>query len=261
MIDEPTTSEQTAVRRPWWRRTAVFVFRWIYRLTGTAIILAGLIVLIAQTEMARTFMRKQVLSLINDQLEGRVACDDVHLDIFRGIVLEHPQLYANGTMVLEADRLSISYDLAALFGRTLAVNKVELVRPRIAIIQSKDGVWNVSRIVKPSADTTTTPPPNLTLRIRGISITEGTVVVDDRTTARGDGSVFDPMHLSLKAFELRAEVRLALKDHDYTIAINHLSFYDEFMRTLDVRELTMAARITPTFLDLQSLGIKLVKTE
>ncbi len=261
MIDDPTTSEQTAVRRPWWRRTAVFVFRWIYRLTGTAIILAGLIVLIAQTEMARTFMRKQVLSLINDQLEGRVACDDVHLDIFRGIVLEHPQLYANGTMVLEADRLSISYDLAALFGRTLAVNKVELVRPRIAIIQSKDGVWNVSHIVKPSADTTTTPPPNLTLRIRGISITEGTVVVDDRTTARGDGSVFDPMHLSLKAFELRAEVRLALKDHDYTIAINHLSFYDEFMRTLDVRELTMAARITPTFLDLQSLGIKLVKTE
>ncbi|MBK7186571.1 MAG: translocation/assembly module TamB domain-containing protein [Ignavibacteria bacterium] len=261
MTDVPTTSEETAVRRPWWRRAAVFTFRWIYRLTGTAIILAGLIVLIAQTDMARSFMRKQVLDLLNGQLEGKVACDDVHLDIFRGLVLEHPQLYANGTTVLEADRLSVAYDLAALFGRTLAVNRVELIRPRIAVIQSKDSVWNVSRIAKPSADTTTSPPPNLSIRVRGISITEGSVIIDDRTTQRGDGSVFDPLHLSLRAFELRAAVRLALMDRDYTIAINHLSFYDEFIRTIDVREMTMTARITPKSMDLQTLALKLVRTE
>lgn len=261
MTEETTTSEKLAVRNPWWRRTAGFLLRWTYRLTGVTIIVAAFVVLLAQTDMARAFMKDQILGLVNEQLEGKIACEDVHLDIFRGIVLEHPQLYANGTTVLEADRLSVSYDLAAVLGRTLAINQIELVRPRIKVIRSHEGLWNIERIVKPSPDTTTSPPPNLVIRVRGLSITEGECTVNDRTTLRGNGSRFDPTHLTLKALELRAALRLALVERDYSFAINHLSFYDQFSPTIDVREITVAGRIQPSGVDLQTLALRLARTE
>ncbi|MCX6139603.1 MAG: translocation/assembly module TamB domain-containing protein [Candidatus Kapabacteria bacterium] len=261
MIEKPTTSEELVVRSPWWRRTASFLLRWVYRLTGITIIASAFIVLLAQTDMARSFMKTQVLSLLNEQLLGKVACDDVRLDIFRGIVLEHPQLYANGTTFLEADQLSVSYDLAAVLGRTLAINNVDIVRPRIKVIRSNDGLWNIERIVKPSTDTVSSPPPNLVIRVRGISINEGECTVNDRTTSRGNGSQFDPTHLTLKALELRAALRIALVEKDYSFAINHLSFYDQYTPTIDLRELTLAGRIQPEGLDLQTLAIKLAHTE
>ncbi|MBC8124466.1 MAG: hypothetical protein H7X70_01915, partial [Candidatus Kapabacteria bacterium] len=261
MTEIATTNTAPVARDPLWKRAAGFVLRWIYRITGVTIILAALIVLLAQTDMVRSFMRTKVIDLVNEQLEGKLTFDEVRLDIFRGIVLEHPQLHAHGTTVLEAERLEITYELAALFNRTIAISKVVLTRPHIFVIRSADSVWNIERIVKPDPDTTTSAPPNLTIRVRDFSIIEGTLVVDDRTSKRGDGSTFDPLHLSLKALELRAAVRLALGDKDYSVAVNHLSFYDEFAKTLDVRTLTLAARIQPSGVDLQSLSIKLVNTD
>ncbi len=261
MTEIATISTAPLARDPLWKRAGGIVLRWIYRITGVAIILAALIVLLAQTDMVRSYMRTKVIDLLNEQLEGTLTFDEVRLDIFRGVVLEHPQLYANGTTVLEADRLAVTYDLAALFTRTVAISRAVLTRPHIFVIRSADRVWNIECIVKPDPDTTTLAPPNINIRVRDFSIIEGTLVVDDRTSKRGDGATFDPLHLSLKALELRAAVRLALADKDYSFAVNHLSFYDEFAKTLDVRTLTLAVRIQPSGLDLQSLSIKLVNTD
>lgn len=245
-----------AVRRSLLSRTAVVVLRWAYRLTGGAIILSALLVLFAQTDIARNFLRTRVLWLLNEQIAGTVVCDDIHLDIFRGLVLHHPQLYADGTQVIEAERLSLTYDLAALFGNVIAVSDLQIVNPRIAILKSKLGVWNIDRIALPTVDTIETPPPNFTIRVRAVSIQNGRILVNDMTQPWGDGSQFDPLHMLLQSVELRASVRLALQSEDYSVAINHLSFYDQFSRTLDVRRLSAYARLWKGGLSIPSLSIR-----
>lgn len=261
MIEPTPIPEKDAVSDPLWQRVAFFALRWAYRLTGGVIIVAAGIVLLAQTDVARAFMRSQILNLVNAQLMGKIACSEVRLDIFRGIVLEHPQLYAGGTTVIDAERLSATYDLAAFIGRTIAITELKLTRPKIYVVTGLDSVWNVAHIVKPPAYTTSSPPPNITVRLKNVSITDGHLVINDRTTAWGSGQIFDPKHLSLKSFELRAAARLALVEHDYSIAIHHLSFYDEIATMLDLRELTLATRITPQSVDIQSLTVRLAQTK
>ncbi len=260
MTVETTKSENTAAPASFVRRAAVFLFRWTYRLVGSLIVASALVVLFAQTNMARQLMREKILDIVNGQLKGKLMCDDVEIDIFRGVVLTNPQLYAHGSMVLGAERLEVAYDLAGLLGKTLAVNKVALIRPQIHVLRTADSVWNVDDIALPSADTTTTPPPNIAIRVRGLTLTEGRVVVNDATSERGASTAFDPMHLDLQSVELRASARLALRDEDYTISIDHLSFFDTFAPALDVRALRLSARVRPGDVDVRSLTVQLART-
>ncbi len=221
-----------------------------------AVILAALIIAFAQTQVARDMMRNQVLRLVNDQIEGTIACDDLRIDIFRGIVLVHPVLSAHGTTVLEADEISLSYDIAALFAQTVAVNQLDIRNPRISVLRSRDGVWNVNRIVRPSTDTTSTPPPNLVVRVRQVRLIDGSVSIFDSTNAAVDSVHLDMMHTQIDDVNLDAFVWMSLPTREYRLSIDDLSLRERKAHGLDVRDLELAAVITPTGLDIPFLRLR-----
>ena len=262
MTKEETNDHTTTVaRRPFWRRAIAFIVRWSYRVVFSVTILFALLIGIAQTDMFRLWLRTVVIEQVNNLLVGKLAVEDVRIDIWKGIYVSHPQLYANGTTVLDADAISITYDLAPLLRSVVAINSVIIDRPRINILRSaNDGVWNVARIVKPPADTTTTPPPNLHIYVRELKINDGTIVINDRTQPWGNGSTFDPLHMSMKHFNLSATARLALKEQDYEAAINHLSF-EETTTPLTVHELTLAAHVSTRGVNLQSLHVRTARSD
>ena len=221
-----------------------FVLRWAWRLTGTAIILSALLVVLSQTETFRSWARHVVLDQINRALLGEVVVDDVSIDIFRGLVLTRPRLYADGKTVLEADEMSLFFDLAPLAGGTLAVNRLSIKRPHIVILRDEaDSVWNITRIVRPQADTTDTEPPGLIIAVRRFQINDGAIVVNDRTSPWHDGRTFDPTHLDLKDVQLRASAYLDLRGRHYDVAVDHLECRDR-TSPLDIRRFAMAATIS-----------------
>ncbi len=232
----------------------------VYRTLGTITILGALLILVAHTDGFRQWFKGVVLDLVNDQLEGRLTADDVHIDIFRGIVIDRPVLYAHGTTVLAADRLAVSYDLAALFVRVASINRVFLERPDIRIIRTNDGEWNINHIVKPSADTTTSAPPDGTVVVRHFWVQGARLRVNDRTTEPGTGSGFDPMHLDLSDLNLSLSARVGLRSHDAVVAINGLS-WDHVNGPLDLQKLHAVIRATPTGIDIQSMHIELPQTD
>lgn len=225
------------------------------------VILAALIVAFAQTQVARDIMRKQVLSLVNGQIEGTIACDDLRIDVFRGIVLVHPVLNAHGTNVLEADEISLSYDIAALFAKTVAVNQLNIHNPRIAVLRSRDGVWNVNRIVRPSTDTTTTPPPDLVVRVRQMRLIDGTVSMYDSTATSIDSVHLDVLHTTLDNVNLDAFVWMSLPTREYRLSVDGLSFRERRADGLDIRDLELAVVLTPAGLDLQFLRLHTAESE
>src|SRR5688572_20240815 len=106
--------QESRKRNTFLRRSVDFIGRWTWRFAGTFLILGALFVLAAQTQTFRNWLRNVVLDVANDELLGKLSIDDARLDIFHGIVLIHPKLYADGTLVFEANELSVSYDIAAI---------------------------------------------------------------------------------------------------------------------------------------------------
>jgi len=242
------------------KRAINFISRWTWRVFGTLVIASALFVLLAQTEFFRTWLRDRIIAIANAELIGKLQIDDARLDIFRGIVLVHPRLYAEGTTVLQADEITVSYDVAALWSRTFAVSELTIKNPTIKLIRSEGGVWNFTRIVKPNPDTTSTEPPDLSITIRALKIDNGTLFVNDRTTAVDTSDTFDPTHLRLTDLQLNLSIRAALRARDYAAAINGMSFTNKSGR-VNVEGLTSVIRATRSGVDIQSLKLKTQRSE
>lgn len=238
----PQTQQTDELAPPRWKRLLLLLARVGYGLVATIVVTCALIVVLAQTKMARDFLTARLVEVVNSNIAGRFDCGTIWIDVFHGVVIDRPVLLAKGRPLLKAEKISVTYDIAALVGKTLAINRVELTSPRIVLQRGQDSVWNISRFLLPP-DTTSAAPSNMVIRLRTVSMTGGSLDVDDRTLERPTDGRFDPMHLALRNVELRASALLDLAAHDYIVGIDHCSFYDQRQEPLNVLELLLAARI------------------
>jgi hypothetical protein len=243
------------------KRAIRFLFRWAFRLMGTVVILMALLVAFAQTDLFRSWLRTFLIDTLNNALIGTVTFDDVHIDLLHGVAIDQPRLYADSTLVLSARRIAVNYDVAPLVtGQTIVVNSLDIDSANIFVLRSmRDSVWNVSRIVKPPADTTPASPPKFTFIVRRLALTRSQIVVNDRKVPWGDGTVFDPTHLHLHDVELIAGARFNLDRHEVDLGIDHFSFRDQ-TSPLAILDLSCAVRLSRSGVDLRSLRVRMPRT-
>ncbi|NQW29108.1 MAG: hypothetical protein HQ472_01175 [Ignavibacteria bacterium] len=226
----------------------------MYRIFGSVILLTALFVLIAQTDTFRDWMKEIVISVANNQLEGKIFCDEVKLNIFKGIVLVHPRVYADRTLLLEAKELSVTYTLSALWQRIIAIDNVELVEPTIRLYKSGPRGWNFSHLLKPNPDTTKSTLPEGVLVVRSLNIVGGNLFVNDLSEEWPNNTSFDPTHLTLTDVDLNASVRVNLMDSDFALMINNFSMKDATDR-LNVDRLSAIVRANKRGVELQSVQL------
>jgi hypothetical protein len=123
-------------------------------------------------------VRAQVISELEAIFPGAlVSVDSARLRLLGGIAAQDIRLVRRD----DPDKTVFAYIPSAIFfhdkerlldGR-LAIRKVELQRPRLRVLHSADGRWNVRGVIS---------PPRLDEPIPSIVIRQGTVIVEDRAT-------------------------------------------------------------------------------
>lgn len=252
---------EAAVRRPWWRRTAAFLMRWTWRLTGSFVILCALLVVVSQTNVFRQWIKDAALRSINGMLTGTVTVDDIHINLLHGIVLDHPQLFVDSVTVLDAERIELAYELPPLLQNMVVIDALRIIRPVIFIERRlSDSTWNISRIIRPNEDTSATEPPNLTIVVRSVEVIDGSLVVNDRTTEWGTKDQIDPGHASLYDLNISARGRAKLREADYSVAIDRLSFLNRY-GDLSVQNLSVVTHISPQGIEVPFLHVKTERSD
>src|SRR5439155_26951508 len=84
-----------------------------------------------------------------ESLQGSLAVERVdfgvsHL-VLRGVTLRDP----DGAEVAQLDRLEVRVSLGALVHKTIDVRELELVAPRLSLVQDASGASNLSRALAP----------------------------------------------------------------------------------------------------------------
>jgi len=258
-FQQPTANSEP-VPQSWLLRLVKRVALYAVRAAAVFVVATAAFIVFSQTQVFRDWLRNRGVELLNEQIQGQVVIDDIQVSLFRGIVIEHPRLYANGTTVLDAKRLTVNYDPASLFVRVAAITNLKLEEPAIAIVRSTDGVWNVERIAKPPADTARSEPPRGTVVVKRLRISDGTISVDDQTTLRTD-SIFDPMHVALTDVRLDMGLRVNLHSHHASIAVNGLSCRDNRGGPLAVTMLQCIVLLSPQGLNVPLLRLQMPRTQ
>lgn len=240
--------------QPWLVRALRAIARFTARAVGIFILLAAALVLIAQTDFFQSWVRENGLAILDRNLNGTVVVDDIRLDLFRGIEIVRPRLFAGGTRLLSADRIAITYDLSTLFARVATISEVIIENPDVRIETLSDGSWNLEHVLKPVLDTTTSEPPRGTLVVRHIKVSNGKVLVHNKSVPWPENAEhFDPTHLSLAELFLDASLRLNLADHDAVLDIDRLQVVDKEDGRLSLRAFQAIIRASKQGLEVPKL--------
>src|SRR5262249_33225587 len=119
---------------------------------------ALLIALLAYGFLAGLFLQsvrdaaiQAVVRSISTSLQGTLEVGTVRGSFLSGPVVQNIVLKdSHGAIIGQIDELRLSYNLLALTRLRLLVHEIDIIAPRLTIIQEPDGVLNISQVFSPA---------------------------------------------------------------------------------------------------------------
>ena len=120
----------------------------IMRRTAFAVLLLLLVGVVAlavitHTEEFREFARKQLVTTVNNSIDGSVSLGRLEGSLWGNITLHDIAIRHEGDKIFQVPRLRLAYSLLPLLWRQLQILEVEAVRPSLYLVQSEDNQWNI----------------------------------------------------------------------------------------------------------------------
>jgi autotransporter translocation and assembly factor TamB len=102
-------------------------------------------------QSVRDSLVQAVVRSLSTSLQGTLEVGTVRGSFLSGPVVQHIVLKdTHGAIIGQIDEVRFSYDLLALLRRRLPVHAIDIIAPRLTIIQEADGVLNISRVFTPA---------------------------------------------------------------------------------------------------------------
>ena len=187
---------------------------------------------VTQTQIFRDSLRTFALSRLESLLNAEVRLGTITGNLISGFSIDHISVKVGDNYLIDAERLDVRYDLFEIPGKTISIDNFTLVKPRIALLRGRDGVWNFTRMIKHTEpDTSSAGPFGWTIRIRDLKIEDAALVlVDSATLARPDHNVDDPYYVeyhNIGLSHLSLETSLLIDKNEKHAVISSFSFDSE----------------------------------
>jgi autotransporter translocation and assembly factor TamB len=218
------------------RRLAVLVVA----LAASVVVL----VVVLQSGWLRDRLRRLAMSEANKYLSGELTIGRLSGSLLHSVVLDDVHLTQPGGSVLEAPRISVTYDVWTWLHRRFVIGEVTIERPVVRIAQGRDG-WNVTQLLKPRPG----GGPPMAFQVGTVRVVQGEVTVAPADRAS--------RHLA----DVNVEAQIARMGGQLSIDIASATFRDD-LSGYDVRrasgslrngvqsiDLTFAAERSPARLD------------
>ncbi len=152
----------------------------------TALVLLAVLafMVLLATAPGHSALRRYGLAALNDAIDGTARVGRVGGSLWKGAEVEQVELRdTSGAAVIRVARVRVGYGLKDLLRRRLIFRDIELVRPTVVLEQGLDGSWNVQRLFRLADTAETAPRRRMLVELRGVRVTDGTVIVRRRVAA------------------------------------------------------------------------------
>ena len=205
------------------------LFRTTYYLGVIILFLSIAAIGFTQTRAFRSYLRGLIIDAASTGLYGEITLGQLQGNLFTGFRVDTVALHISGEEVIVIERLEARYDPLSLLAKHVSLSRITLVNPSVHLSRSVDGIWNISRLLKPvPADTVPSP---WTIDIGRLELENGRVrLVDSLTLARHalDSSYSRQEHgfnyalIKLDSLSLVAGIKV--RSGDINLGVRSLSF-------------------------------------
>ncbi|KAF0151277.1 MAG: hypothetical protein FD143_2082 [Ignavibacteria bacterium] len=196
------------------------------------IIIILLVVGITQTSTFREFLRKKVISLVNEEINGRLNIEKINGTVLTSLSLRNTSLVADNDTLLLAENIEIKVSPAQLLFKRIHIRKVLLRDISINLLQNNEGKWNYEKLVKPAPEDTSKSAFSFVIQapdieLRNISLRRQTF------TNLGSRQIYNNINaedLRIEELNFNAEVFADVENQNYLMILRELSFKPNLTR-------------------------------
>jgi autotransporter translocation and assembly factor TamB len=157
------------------------ILRIILYAVGGVLLLLCITAGLTQTQFFRDKLRSFALAELDSLLIAKVSLGEIHGNLVTGFQIDGMAMTLGNDTIVSTSHLDLQYDLFEIPGKTISVQSLVLDRPVVRILRSHDGSWNLSRVARPTGDTTTSRF-DWAIMVKHLELRDGVVLIVDSTT-------------------------------------------------------------------------------
>lgn len=221
--------------------------KWIIRILWVLLallILVGALRLSLKTSVVQGWVKNKIVNTANNQLNGRLQIKSLSGDLWKEAKLDNIRIRQDEDTLVSIDSLQINYNIWALLDGKIAVSRLGIYQPAVNLRQ-KNNRWNVSTLVPPSTDTSSSSDP-MAFQVSDLRLRGGFV------SARGESV---PMDSSLTITNLSLSSHLQYSKEEYAVELSGLSFKINQYITEEPVKVSTAAKANNNKITLKKLAV------
>ncbi len=172
------------------------VFKIVAYIVTTVLIFLVVAGLLTQTPYVRDMLRTYLVSTLSKSLNGTLHIGRIEGNMIGGFTMDSVTIDQGEREVVSIARIICLYEPIGFLRNVIDISSLIIESPRLSLVKSADGGWNVATLVHPSTDTSA-GGFDWELRLADIQISDGSFSVEDSQLV--DGLPGAPVPLSYPA--------------------------------------------------------------
>ncbi len=206
------------------RRWQRWLVRGLLAVAGLVVVVALGVVWLAQSDWALKQARTRLIGAVADRVNGTVGIGEIDGSLLGRFTLHDVTVQDSaGTTVLAVDAVRARFSLAALLRQRIVLTGLELVRPRVTLVQRPDGSLNVSDLWIPSPPSGDTLAPGFGSWVR---VSRATLRDGEATLRQPWPDAPAPDTARLRAVEVNGRKMVVREIRDLDAELRHLVLAD-----------------------------------
>lgn len=194
-----------------------------------ACLVSSLLVFIAfsQTHTFRTFLKKQIVETVNENLNGKIRIGKLDGSILSSLILNNVFIYDNeGDEVFFSKTIALKISPHKLIFDIIYAREIEIKNLRIFNKQDYNGNWTFETLFKPSSDSTSEDSMfPYRIEVAKISLSDLNYKAKNFYTGKETNkNIFDVNRFELQHFNMTASAVIDIPESFYSILIDNSSF-------------------------------------
>jgi hypothetical protein len=195
---------------------------------GVFISLVILLALFTQTQFFKDRLRVIIASSISTNINGTLHLGTIEGNFLSGFSIDSLAIFDDKGILITTGKITCQYDIVPVFEKRLKMKYLIIEQPKIRFVRSMDGKWNLSNIIKPSADTAA-GRLDWILQFDDVELKNASIVLMDSTSLFAHdhwdmpASYFEYHNFSVN--DLNIKLNAIIREKNISARINHLSCY------------------------------------
>ncbi len=207
-----------------------------------------------QTKTFRETLREKVISLVNEEINGKLNIEKLDGTIFTSLFLQKTSVVLGNDTLFYARNIEVKISPLQILLKKIYVRKILLEDVKIGMLQDSSGAWNFSKLIKPKPEDTTKSSFPFFVQVNDLQLHNVQFTRQSYANYKSQQSypIMNMNDLRINNLHFDAQAFVDVDNSNYLLILKELSFKPNLTR-FNLKNISGEFAITKNFASINNL--------